>query len=54
MMVQAVADRLGGLVRDLGQELGSVLDAAGRNPGTTTMVVALFVGVLIVLALSSR
>lgn len=54
MMMQSVTDRLGSLAQTLGHEVGSVLAAAGRNPGTTTMVVALFVVILIVLALSSR
>ncbi|HSG48797.1 MAG TPA: hypothetical protein VLA43_13335 [Longimicrobiales bacterium] len=54
MVMQSVTDRLGAMVQTLGQELGSVADAAGRNPGTTTLIVALVVGVLIALALSSR
>jgi hypothetical protein len=66
MLLQAIAEyggtssgvslgaRIDRAAQWLGGEVGDVVESASRNPGTTTLVVAVIVALLIARALASR
>jgi len=50
----SLATRLNQAAQGVGQEFGQLVNAAQRNPGTTTLVVAILLIVMIVWSLGSR
>lgn len=54
MFTALLPQNSGGFVETVGRELGGLVDMAGRNPGTATLVTALVVGLLILRALGTR
>lgn len=50
----SLGTRLSAAAQGVGQEVGQLVNAAQRNPGTTTLVVALILIVMIGWSLGSR